>query len=160
MRVKNDQMALNKTVSKGKLANVDKNGLWLRCVLAALLTFMGGVLLISEVVTATTWVVPQLSLQMYRMYRLIEVIPAGTTFYEITVGDFILVLLEWGLPSLMMVLLMSFIHWKLIKFVFKVFKKLWVNAFRKKSDAISEDAENDKNAVTKACCDASVKRKE
>ena len=129
-------VSANSGESKNTLAV--SRGRALRIFIAAVFSFLGAILLIAETYTVIIWFIPWISIQMFQAVGIS--IADGLTFSEFSVGDTVVLLMMWGLPSLMMTLLVSFCQWTIIKSVFKVFRKLWYNARHKDYDTSSTES--------------------
>lgn len=102
----------------------------LRKVIAVMITFVVMVLLIAETYTYVTWFVPWISINMFQVTGIS--VADGLTFSEFSVGDTVVMIMMWLLPSLAMVGISTACQWAIIKWVVRKLKKICTNAFFRK----------------------------
>lgn len=101
----------------------------LRQIIAALVCFFGMVFLLAETYTLLTYLIPYLSVIMFRQTGIS--IAEGLTFAEFSVGDIVVMIMMWFFPALCGVLLLTLAQWKFICFSARHMAKLFAAAFRR-----------------------------
>lgn len=103
----------------------------MRKVLAVFACFFGIIFLVGETYAVLANLIPYVSISLFKNTGIS--IAEGLTFSEFSVGDIVVLLMMWGMPSLCAVALMTAVQWKLIAFIVKWLGRLLKSAFFTKS---------------------------
>lgn len=132
MSVKNKDVNVenksNDTVTASKTGG--NHASLLRKVIAVMITFVAMILLVAETYTYVTWFVPWISIHIFQITGI--AVADGLTFSEFSVGDTVVMIMMWLLPSLAMVGITTACQWVFIKWVVRKLKKICTNAFFRK----------------------------
>lgn len=108
------KMLRTKTVQTDKKKS--QNGL--RRVIAAVLAFFSSVLMLSELMTVALYVLPFLSVQMYQVAG-VKLMTDTMVLADMTVVNFVVLMMMWFFPTLFLCAILILIHWKLIRVVMR-----------------------------------------
>ena len=106
-------------------------------LIAAIITILVLTVLIAETYTLVTQFVPYVLSVMFKTTGIS--IAEGLTFAEFSVGDFVVMLIFWLIPAVLMAGLLLMCQWALIKWIFRKLAKLWKNAFVKIDTSSNSD---------------------
>lgn len=129
-----------KAFFKKKTGSEKNSGNGLRRIIAAVLSFFSSVLLLSELMTMALYVLPFVSVQMYQMAG-VQLMTETMVLGDMTVVNFVVLMMMWFFPTLFVCVLLVLVHWKLICVVMKRVG-LWLRIVfpaRKKVDEITEN---------------------
>lgn len=111
-------MKLFKKNESVKSVDCKPNGLGVKKFVALILLLIITLFIVSEIVTYTTWAMPQFASYLFQLPINIKL---ETTISECAIGDMAIMFVYWILPCLFVLGLSIYIHIKLLKWYFKKF---------------------------------------
>ena len=116
-------------MKKMKTEKTANKGSGLKKFLSCVLFFVGCLLLISETYAMIAQIVPYVVIRLYQMTGIS--VASGLTFAEFSVGDMVVMIMMWLMPSLCAVGLICAAQWKFICFVVRKLCMVLRNGFKK-----------------------------